>query len=209
MDETPICFEMVAQTTVAKIGSRKVTFISFGSDRSRLTIILCIGSNGEKLPPLLIFKGKKNANKEKNIIRYISSKKYKIFAVCRDNALAGKEVFFYLLDNIFFNNKIIPNNQKKILIMNRATIHYDTNLSEKFKIYNSSYVLIPPCLTRFIQPLDVSINTPFKKFLHHWDTDIRINHFNTKKPDCFEIIEAIVSIWYNFKKITIETIFPF
>ena len=42
MDETPICFEMIANSTVAKKGSRNVTIRSFGSDRARITIILCI-----------------------------------------------------------------------------------------------------------------------------------------------------------------------
>jgi len=48
--------------------------------------------------------------------------------------------------------------------MDRATTHYDANLSDKFKLYNACYILIPPGLARFIQPLDVSINAPFKKF---------------------------------------------
>jgi len=64
MDETPICFEMISNTNVSKIGSRKVMIRTFGSDRSRITIILCIGSNGEKIAPLVAFKGKKNAIKE-------------------------------------------------------------------------------------------------------------------------------------------------
>ena len=64
MDETPICFEMISNTTVSKIGSRNVMIRTFGSDRSRITIILCRGSNGEKISPLVVFKGKKNAIKE-------------------------------------------------------------------------------------------------------------------------------------------------
>lgn len=43
-------------------------FRSFGSDRARITIILCIGANGEKIPPLVVFKGKKKAFKEKSLI---------------------------------------------------------------------------------------------------------------------------------------------
>lgn len=206
MDETLICFEMFANSTVAKIGSRNATIRSFGSDRARITIILCIGSNGEKIPPLVVFKGKKSSFKEKSLIQYISSKNYKIFALCQENAWADNFIFLYWLNNIFLNNKIIPNSQKKILILDRATTYYDKKLSEKLKKYNASYLLIPPGLTRFIHPLDVSINAPFKKFLHHWDTDYRINHLNRKKPDCFEIIDAIVSIWYNESSITKEII---
>ena len=52
---------------------------------------------------------------------------------------------------------------RKILIVDRETTHYYDSLSEMLKKYNGTYVLIPPGLTRFIQPLDVSINGPLKK----------------------------------------------
>jgi len=55
---------MISNTTVSKIGSRNVMIRIFGSDKSRITIILCIGSNGEKIAPLVVFKVKKNAIKE-------------------------------------------------------------------------------------------------------------------------------------------------
>ena len=58
-------------------------------------------------------------------------------------------------------------------------------------------MLIPPGLTRFIQPLDVSINGPFKKAIHHWDLDFRIKNLNSKKPTRDDIINAVVNLWYN------------
>lgn len=67
------------------------------------------------------------------------------------------------LENIFFNNKYVNAMNPKILIIVRATTHYDDTLSETFKNYNGAYILIPPGLIRFIQPLDVSINGPLKK----------------------------------------------
>ena len=68
------------------------------------------------------------------------------------------------LNNVFFRHKLEQENSaKKILIMDRATTHYDKNLSKLFKDNNSSFILIPPGITRYIQPLDVSINGPLKK----------------------------------------------
>ena len=49
--------------------------------------------------------------------------------------------------------------------------------------------------------MDVSINRPFKKLTHHWDSDFRINNMNSKKPTYYDIIDAIVSLWYNEDKI--------
>ena len=59
MDETPLVLEMIANTTIYIIGAKTVRIRIFESDRSRFIIILCIGSNGEKIPPLIVFKGKK------------------------------------------------------------------------------------------------------------------------------------------------------
>ena len=39
------------------------------------------------------------------------------------------------------------------------------------------------------------------KLMHHWDSNFSINNMNSKKPTCFDIIDAIVSLWYNDDKI--------
>ena len=53
--------------------------------------------------------------------------------------------------------------------MNRATSYYESNLVEKFKKNISNYILIPSGLTKYVQPLDISINGPMKKRLIFWD----------------------------------------
>jgi len=94
--------------------------------------------------------------------------------------MGDSDIFLYWINNIFFNNTHINNSLKKILIMERVTSHYDETLMDIFKKYNSYFILIPPGLTRFIQPLDVSIKGPFKKAMHHWDIDFRIQNKNEK-----------------------------
>lgn len=59
MDETPIMFEMVSKMIICEIGTRNVNVRTFGSDRTRITLTLSIGSDGIKLPPLIVYKGKK------------------------------------------------------------------------------------------------------------------------------------------------------
>ena len=44
------------------------------------------------------------------------------------------------------------------LIMDKATSHYDNDIIKKFKFIS----FIPSGLTRYLQPLDVSINKVFK-----------------------------------------------
>ena len=70
-----------------------------------------IGANGVKFPPLVVFKGKKDAIKEERLQKYI--KKYKLCA--KENAWADKEIFMKWLNIIFINNKYVCNMLDKIL----------------------------------------------------------------------------------------------
>ena len=56
-----IWFEITSKTSVEKIGEKSVNVTTFGSERSKISLILSIFLNGEKLSPLVVFKGKKNA----------------------------------------------------------------------------------------------------------------------------------------------------
>lgn len=59
-------FEMMSKTTICEIETRNVNVRTFGSDRTRITLILSIGSYGTKLPTLIVFKGKKMRPKKNN-----------------------------------------------------------------------------------------------------------------------------------------------
>ena len=58
--------------------------------------------------------------------------------------------------------------------MDRATTHFDPYLLKEFDKHNAKYVLIPPGLTQFLQPLDVSNNKDIKKFMRAAGTNLRI-----------------------------------
>ena len=63
MDETPIWFEMITKNTISKLGEKSVMVRTFGSERTRISVILCTSINGAKIIPLLVFKGKKGGKK--------------------------------------------------------------------------------------------------------------------------------------------------
>jgi len=65
------------------------------------------------------------------------------------------------------------------------------------KKHNSYYILIPLGLTWFIQPLDISINGPFKRAMHNWDIDFQ---FKIKMPKSLIpkiFLNDVVGILYN------------
>ena len=46
MDETPICYENIYSTTITTIGAQTVSVKNFNKDKLRITVILCIISDG-------------------------------------------------------------------------------------------------------------------------------------------------------------------
>ena len=156
MDETAISYENIYTTTVTKIGNTTVNVKNFNRDKMRITVLLSIIADGTKLPPLIIFRGETNKTKEKKL----QNNKYvingKCYVKCQRKAWADNNIFNYWLNNIWFNNGILNHNIKNtLLILDRATTHFSSDLNERFKKYESHFVLIPPELTRYLQPLDV------------------------------------------------------
>ena len=49
VDETPIWFYMTYNITISKIGEKSVKVRTFGGERLRVSLILCILADGEKL----------------------------------------------------------------------------------------------------------------------------------------------------------------
>ena len=63
VDETPVWNDMLSNTTVEKIGSKKVPVKSTGHDKVRVSICLTGKADGTRLKPFIIFKGAKRESK--------------------------------------------------------------------------------------------------------------------------------------------------
>jgi transposase len=78
LEETPIWFEMYNKTTIDKIWNKTIKVKTFGSDKERISVLLGILADWEKLPPLIVFQGKPNGTIEKNLkkINWLWIKKF-------------------------------------------------------------------------------------------------------------------------------------
>ena len=171
-DETPIWFEFYAKKAIAKIGEKHINIRTFGTEKIRITVLLTILGNGIKLPPLLVFKGKPNGNIIYNRLqKHPSVTKGTIIVKCQENSWVNQEIFLDYLTNIWLKPSIRKKTKNTLLIMDRAGSHFSDDISETFKIENCKYILIPAGMTRFLQPLDVCINKPFKDAFRKSYTD--------------------------------------
>ena len=65
MDETPMYFDMACNTSVDRRGKKTISIRTTGAEKRHLTVVLAATANGQMLPPMIIFKGKrmlKNVN---------------------------------------------------------------------------------------------------------------------------------------------------
>ena len=58
VDETPIWMEFKIETTISKIGEKEIRIKSFNLDKHRFSLVLCITEAGNKLQPMIVFRGK-------------------------------------------------------------------------------------------------------------------------------------------------------
>jgi len=173
-------------------------------NKLRITAVLTVFADGSKLQPLLIFKGKTNGPKEKSLQNNINVKKGIIYVKCQENAWTDHSLFMFWLNNIWFANNIKKSVSNSLLIMDRATMHFDPDLSKEFDRHNAKYLLIPPGLTQFLQPLDVGINKDIQKFMRAADTNLRIRNKNIHPSSGNDIIDNFSDVLYN--KIKSESI---
>ena len=59
MNETPVSFDLLSNTTIDELGTRTVSIRITGHERTNFTVVLTCMADGTKLPPLIIFKLKK------------------------------------------------------------------------------------------------------------------------------------------------------
>ena len=60
MDETPLYLNMVPNKIIAKKGEKNVVVRTQNQEKIRITCLLSICADGDKLPPSIIFKAKYN-----------------------------------------------------------------------------------------------------------------------------------------------------
>ena len=196
VDETLIWFYMTYNTTISKIREKSVKVRTLVRERLEVSLILSILADGEKLPPLIIFKGTKNGPKENRQNDNIDVKNKEIFIRYNENYWAYEDLFYEWLNKKWFGtNAIIKPASKTQLIMDSVTTHLSQLILDLFKENKSNYILIPLGATRYLQPLDLSIKKPFKDNMQKKNTEFVIKFGGNKKPVDEDLIEWVISSW--------------
>jgi hypothetical protein len=188
MDETPVWFDMSGNFTINAKRNKTVHICGMGNEKNWFTVILtCVTSkfhsfyyssiylkineffkvlgfitDGEKLPPICIFKGRRIPRGEQvpdGVVVWFQENGW------MDSNMM-KDYVDYLVDEI--NESELP----KMMVYDSFRGHLEESVKEKFRESGFNLAVIPGGLTSICQPLDVAINKPFKDNLrkewHLW-----------------------------------------
>ena len=134
-------------------------------EKVRISIILTISADRDKLKPLIIFKGKSGGLVEKNLSKNSYFLQNKCLICVNQNVWTTDSIIKVWFNKIWLEYlKETDNLCENVgyLILDRATSHQIPNIIDKFKTKDKFFTYIPHGLTRFIQLLNVVVNKPFK-----------------------------------------------
>ncbi|KAF4805031.1 pogo transposable element with KRAB domain-like protein [Turdus rufiventris] len=154
MDEVPLTFDMPLNQTVDRTGTSTVSILTTGKEKTSFTVVLCVLSNGQKLPPMVIFK-RKTFPKETfpaGIIVEVNPKGWMDEEIMK-NWLS--EVYVQRPDGFF---RALPT----LLLYDSMRTHKTESVKALVKKTNSELAVIPGGFTKEVQPLDISVLRSFK-----------------------------------------------
>lgn len=197
MDEVPLTFDVVSNRTVDVKGSKTITIKTSGHEKTHYTAVLSCCADGTKLPPLLIFK-RKTLPKDK-IPRGI-------FIHVHPKGWMDEEGLKIWLDKVWSRRPGGLLKKPSLLVWDQFRAHLTTATKERVQKLKSKLAVIPGGLTSQLQPLDVSINKPFKSFMkeewNQWmkDTDHALTPSGRlKRPSITQVCEWVLKSWNSVK----------
>ena len=170
VDQTPLPFTFNGGQGYSRTGERSVWHrgSASGLDKRQCMVQLTIFADGEaRVPPLLIFRGKglRLAQAEKS--------KYdrRVRVQFQENAWCDEDQMLNWVKHIW-NCPFSPDaNKPKLLIADVHRAQKTANVLNALKACNTTVVLVPPCCTSLVQPLDVSVNAKFKQTIDRQQTE--------------------------------------
>ena len=153
MDETPLKFDMPPNRTVHAAGDKTVLIKTSGKEKIHFTVVLGCMADGTKLMPMIIFKRKRMPKEciPASVLVHVHENGW------MDET--GME--FWVWKNLICGRRPGGLMKKKSLLVQNTFKAHATE-SGRLAGENSDFVFVPGGLINQLQPLDVSINKPFK-----------------------------------------------
>jgi hypothetical protein len=174
LDETSCQFDMPRGRTADRKGAKEVKIATTGREHSSYTVVLAASSDGRMLKPMIIFKRATVPNEH-----------FPPGVVVKSNPKGWmtEDIFTQWVDEILLSRPNAPvNPSESLFIMDAAKPHLTPKSKGAIEEY-AKLAVVPARLTRFVQPLDISVNAVFKNHMRsHWEEFMRDESKHTYTP---------------------------
>ena len=157
MDETPVCFDMASNSTIAKKGSREVIIRGTGAHKRRFTVTLTCTASGKMLQPFVTFKAK-----TQRILKKIPIKECNVIVTTQPKGWMDHKLMLTWIRKVLVQH---TKGRHALLVFDTFKDHLTDDILAILAKNNISHAVIPGGCTRMIQPLDVCLNKPFKTYI--------------------------------------------
>lgn len=193
-DETPVYFDMPADSTINAVGDKSVRVRTCGYEKQRCTVMLTVLADGKKLAPFIIFKRKTLPKGEKFPAGVIVR--------CQEKGWMDNALVLDWVKCVWERRPGALLKLKNMLVLDSFRGHMTDDVKKKLQEGKTEQVCIPGGMTSLLQPLDVCINRPFKAHLKHFYLEWMATtvHETTptgrlKKPTLTLICDWILAAW--------------
>lgn len=160
MDETAWYYEPSLKSTVEVKGVKNVPIKTSGKESARCTVAFCIGADGSKLPPFIIFK----AAYKKTVWREIVQENFSSGSVCttQANGWMDETAMLDYVERVWKPYITSRRLKRTLLILDSFSAHMVSSVTDAFMELGTEIEFIPGGCTSSVQPVDNGINKPVK-----------------------------------------------
>ena len=151
MDETPIWADAPSNTTICKTVVKSVPIRTTGHEKNRITVCLAAKADGTKLRPYIVIPGKKVPRELEQM---------KSVVVASPNGWMNETLTLDWINRVWGN---LVFGQKRFLVWDSFRCHISDQAKAAVARRNTIMGIIPGGCTKFLQPVDVSLNKPVKE----------------------------------------------
>ena len=161
MDQMPVLLTMNTRWTLAFIGVELGPYCNTDHLTVRITVSLAVSANGVKLKPLVVFPGKPEGRNATGELEF--ELQDEVLICSQDDASQDQQIMEIWIDQI-----LVPYLQEKaegvpaILCLDEFKANKSDTTQAKLANIGIHLQLIPAGCNGFLQPVDISIRTPFK-----------------------------------------------
>jgi len=165
-----------------------------GNEKTCYTVVLACCADGTKLPPLLIFKRK---TPPKDVISH------GIYIHVHSKGWMDGEGMKLWLEKVWYERPCGLLKKPSLLVCSQLKAHVTESTKRLTIKLKTHLTVIPGGFTSQLQPLDVSVNKPFKGFMHEewakWN-EAPTHHVmpagRVKQPSISNVCEWVKNSWH-------------